>query len=365
MLRHGILVFLAALSVSCGRTATDSGARRALIVFNEEGEDLNAYDVADGFRKQVVVSGGEDEHAGALSLNGQICFDPRGSGLFVTGDDAGQPQVSPGWVVLQLHGSHVGGLSVTRVGRLVPTYQHAPDNYGCGFLRDGRVLTTDIGDNAAGPANGQLIVWFPPFDVPTPRYCKLDIAIGTAGGIFVDRDDQIFVASARVSPAIYRYTPPFPTSDDAAGGCDARDSLDAPMVSAIDKEKFIPADSHIRTPNAIVGSDHGTFYVTSILNGVIAEYGSDGEFIRRILQPPAGEMLGAHPYSTGTPLGIGIDASGSVYYADLGLINDVGIPHPGSGIGTVRRIRFVNGEPLAPEIVDSSLRFPDGIGVLK
>ncbi len=49
----------------------------------------------------------------------------------------------------------------------MPTYQQtpdAPDNYGCGVLSDGRIVTTDIGNEAGGAANGQLIIWFPPFD---------------------------------------------------------------------------------------------------------------------------------------------------------------------------------------------------------
>ena len=337
----------------------------SLTVFNAAGEDLTAYDPNDGFRKQVLVSGGEDEHAGGLSLNGQICFDPAGTGLLVVGDDAGQPQVTPGWAVLQLHGTHVGDFSVTRAGRLVPTYQHAPDNFGCGFLSGGRALTTDIGDSRSGAGNGQLIVWFPPLNASSPHYCKLDIAIGTAGGIYVDRDEHIYVASARVDPGVYRYTGPFPTADTAAGGCGGHDGTGAPMVEHLTRERFITADAHARTPSAIVASGHGTFYVSSVLNGVIAEYDASGKLVLRILQPPAGEMLGPTPFSTGSPFGIGIDASGTVYYADLGLIAvglDIG---PGDHTGTVRRIRFANGEPLAPETMEANLAFPDGIGVVE
>jgi hypothetical protein len=335
-----------------------------LVIFNEENEDMNAYDATDGFRKQVVVSGGEDEHAGGFSLNGQICFAPDGSHRFVTGDDAGQPQITPGWTVFQLHGK-VGAFSVTKITKLVPTYQDAPDNYGCGFLHDGRILTTDIGNNASGPGDGQLIVWFPPFDVPSPRYCKLDITIGTAGGIFVDSEERIYVASARVDPGIFRYTGPFPTSDDAAGGCGSHDATGAPLADNVHKEKFIAGDANVRTPNAVVGTSHGTFFVSSIFNGVIAEYGADGKFIRRILQPPVGEGLGPQPYSTGSPLGLGIDSSGTVYYADLALVFSTEGIGPSPHAGTVRRIRFENGAPLPPEIIDSGLNFPDGIGVLE
>jgi hypothetical protein len=68
---------------------------------------------------------------------------------------------------------------------------------------------------------------------------------------------------------------------------------------------------------------------------------------------------------TGTPLGIGIDASGSLYYADIGIVVHGLNIGPGSHTGTVRRIRFVNGEPQAPETMDTGLNFPDGIGVLE
>jgi hypothetical protein len=54
-----------------------------------------------------------------------------------------------------------------------------------------------------------------------------------------------------------------------------------------------------------------------------------------------------------------------LYYADLGLVNNNGNIGPGRNTGTVRRIRFVNGQPQPPETIDSMLRFPDGVGVLE
>ena len=368
----GVFVLIG-LAAGCGNdsntpvpTATAMATPvHSIIFFSTEGEDLNAYDVNDGFRKQAVVIGGEDEHAGGLSLNGEVCFAPDGSRVFATGDDAGQPQVTPGWSVFQLHGNRINEFSVTRIAKLSPTYQAQPDNYGCAFLHDGRLLTTDIGNNRSGAGNGQLVVWFPPFDALPPRYCKIDITIATAGGIYVDAGDNIYVASARENPGIYVYRPPFPTSDDAKGGCGQRDGTGAPLADSVTKETFIPTDSSARTPNAIVASNHGTFYVSSIFNGVIAEYDSQGKFIRRILVPPHGEMLGAKPYSTGTPFGLAVDSQGSLYYADLGLVSMNGNIGPGDRTGTVRRIRFENGQPLAPETIDSMLAFPDGVGVLE
>src|SRR6185295_15536221 len=115
------------------------------------------------------------------------------------------------------------------------------------------------------------------------------------------------------------------------------------------------------TPSAIVGSLHATFYVSSVFNGVIAEYDANGVFVRRILTHAQGDTL---PFMTGTPFGIGIDASGTVYYADIGVVVGPGGIGPGDNNGSVRRIRFVNGQPQPPEKMDMGLDFPDGIGVL-
>lgn len=358
-------VATATVTSTATAASTPTPTVRSIVLFSPEGEDLNLYDVHDGFRKQVLVSGGEDEHAGGLSLNGQVCFSHDGSRIFALGDDAGQPVVTPGWSVFQLHGDRIEEFSYTHLAKLTLTYQAQPDNYGCAFLSDGRLLTTDIGNNRAGAGNGQLSVWFPPFDAPNPRYCKIDITIGTAGGVYVDEADNVYVASARVNPAIYRYRPPFPTSDDASGGCGQRDGTGAGLADNVVKDVFIPPDAFSRTPNSVYGSGHGTFYVASIFNGVIAEYDANGKFVRKILSPPRGETLGAMPFSTGTPLGLVVDSEGSLYFADLGLVIKSGNIGPGNRTGTVRRIRFENGQPLPPETIDTRLAFPDGVGVFE
>ena len=59
---------------------------------------------------------------------------------------------------VDLEGGAVGDLSATQVGKLTPTYQGSGDNaenYGCGFLSDGRVLTSDVGNQANGDGDGQ------------------------------------------------------------------------------------------------------------------------------------------------------------------------------------------------------------------
>jgi len=334
------------------------------IVFNGEQNRLNAYSLSrdSGYRKRTVIPSAADDPNGR-DINGQICFAPDGSGRFIAGEDTGQPNPPQGWGWFQLAGRGIEDLTARQIGKLTPTYQTSLDNaenYGCGFLSDGRLLTTDVGNQAAGPANGQLIVWFPPFEGPeNPRYCKLDIAIGTAQGIYVDEQDNVYVASARGAPGIYVYRSPFPTSDTAGGGCGRIDPTGAPLADEVRKERFV-ADPNVPTPNAIARSPRGTFYVSSVLNGVIAEFDAEGRFLRRILKPVPGEEL---PFpSTGTPLGLGIDSNGTVYYADIGLTKALS---PGRNLGRVRRIRFRNGDPLPPDTIDSGLNFPDGIGILE
>ena len=108
------------------------------------------------------------------------------------------------------------------------------------------------------------------------------------------------------------------------------------------------------------------YYVSSVITGIIEEYTTDGILIRTVLQPPDGETLGAEPFSTGTPLGLAVDAAGTLYYADIGIVDDpVDGLGPGSNAGSVRRIDFVDGEPAAPVTLADRLPFPDGLGVFE
>jgi hypothetical protein len=344
--------------------ATTTGEAPGAIVLSTEGNNLNAYEPDPPFRKQTVIQTAADDPDG-LDINGQVCVLPDGSGLFVAGEDTGQPERTPGWGIFELDGVGVGELEAREVARLVPTYQtEGPENYGCGVLSDGRIVTTDIGNQATGPPTGQLIVWFPPFDSEEVPYCKIDVALPTPGGIHVV-DDVVYLAQARPpGNGIVRYDGPFPTSPDAAGGCGRVDGTGAPLADEAHKGQFIAADEHVATPNAVVGAPAGGFYVSSAFTGVLAEYDDAGRFVRTLVAPPAGEQLGAEPYSTGAPFGMGVDpTSGSVYWADLaiGITDSIG---PIDGAGTVRRITFdADGNPRPVETMDEGLDFPDGIGI--
>ncbi len=335
---------------------------QASVLFSGEGNNLNAYATESPFVKQNVIRNAGDDPEG-LDINAQICFFPDGSRRFIAGEDTGQPDPPAGWGIFELRGRRVGKLSARQVGKLTPTYQtDGPENYGCGFLGDGRVVTTDVGDQVEGEGNGQLIVWFPPFDEFTVRYCKIDVGIATAGQIHVDDHDRVHVMSGRGPDAgVLRYSGPFPTSDDASGGCGRRDATGAPLADAVQRDQFIGSDQLGFGAVGIVASPAGGFYVSSIAVGAILEFDAAGRLLRRVLDPPAGQGLGSFTY--GTPFGLAVDAAGTLYYADLDLV--VGPDGIGPGPdGKVWRIRFVDGEPQLPELLDRGLAFPDGLGIL-
>src|SRR5581483_333476 len=162
-----LLVSLAALAVvapSAWPTDASKKAGAGVIVLSGQGNDLDAYTGTSPFKHQTVIETRAKDPKG-LDINAQICFFPDGK-TFIAGEDTGQPNPLQGWGIFRLKGNKVGNLKAREIGKLQPTYQGATDNaenYGCGILSDGRVLTTDIGNQAAGPGDGQLIIWFPPF----------------------------------------------------------------------------------------------------------------------------------------------------------------------------------------------------------
>ncbi|MGH7785270.1 MAG: hypothetical protein ACRERC_00290 [Candidatus Binatia bacterium] len=350
----------------CTVAATTAG-----IVFGGENNRLNAYQPSDGFPKQTVIENAARDPNGR-DINGQICFTrgPAGGRRFIAGEDTNQGtgHEGAGWGLFELSGDMVGGFSAMQIGKLKPTYQTTDDgaeNYGCGFLSDGRLLTGDVGNQSTGSGNGQLIVWFPPFEGTEQHYCKLDVTIPTAQQIAIDGQDRIFISSSRGPGGVYRILGDIPTSDTAAGGCGRLDGTGKPLADEgrITRELFIAAagSESIVTPSGVVIRPNGHFYVASVLNGVIAEYDADGQFVREVLRPPAPGL----PASTGHPLGIGLASDGTIYYADIGLSVGPGGVGPGRNLGKVRRIRFVNDVPQLPEIMDEGLNFPDGIGILE
>ena len=342
------------------------------IVLNGQGNDLAAYLAEPPYTKQIVIPHFDEEsQPEGLDINAQICFDPENPRRFVAGEDTGQPDPPQGWGIFELHGDRIGELSATQVGKLTPTYQGSLDNaenYGCGFLPDGRIVTTDVGNQSAGPADGQLIVWYPPFDSYEVDYCKLDIRLGTGQQVAVT-DASVFVAQARgpgdgKGPGVYEYAiADMPRSIDE---CDDTDATGAPLHAIESRLLLAPGDQDgLGVVNGIAAAPNGNWYVSGVIGGAIAEYTADGQYVRNVLSRPEGEDLEGESYSTGTPLGIGVGPDGSLYFADIGIvISDDGIG-PGRRTGKVRRIAFdADGAPTAPDIIDEGLSFPDGIGLV-
>lgn len=366
------LVLLAVVALAELAGCGDRSGLREPIVLAPEGNRMLAFSARDPARRQVLIPSAADAPGFGRDVNGQICS-LAGTRRFVAGEDTGQPSPPPAFGVFELSGREVGSLGWRQVGRLVPTFQGEPgpsgvpataDPYGCAFLPDGRLLTTDIGSSASGPPDGQLVIWFPPLDAERPRFCKIDVAIGTAQSVIVDESGRAYVASARATAGVWRYLPPFPTSDDAAGGCGRVDATGAPLADQVKKELVVAADANVPTPTGLALTARGTLLVASVLNGVIAEYADDGRFLRHLLEPPPGERPGPEPLSTGSPLGIALGPDGTLYYADLGLVLAGGSIGPGPRTGSVRRIRFRGDDPEQPEALASALDFPDGVGVL-
>ncbi len=361
------------------------------LVYSTEGNRLRRFDIdtigTGSLVEDILIERALDDPINGRDVNGEICFDPDDSGDFMLGEDTGQPTIHPGYGRFDSTG--------TQTGKNSPTFfEPQGEPHGCEFADNGTLFTSSIGAPDSGSGDGQLILWFPPFDefpgAPTPypnteistNFCKIAVDVATAGGVAIDELDRVYLASARGAsgPAILRYSPPFPTGPDAPGGCGALDGLGSPLADTVNEEIFILDFANLATPTGIVRAPNGNWYVSSVFTGVIAEYDQDGNFVRRILEPEDDD--GQLPLLTGHPQGLAVDCAGSVYYGDLALVISggseltfggamtVGSPEntlrdigPGPN-GTVRRITFdIAGVPRAPELIKDGLAFPDGVTI--
>lgn len=393
-----ILVIAALLASACSSddrtdaasSPTETTASRVPaqpILFSPEGNNLVAYATTSPFTAQTVNTANHGfndapSDPNGWDINGQVCvFDLEGTTYLVAGEDTHQPDPPAGFGVFVLTGHDIGDLRIERVARLVPSYQptdDGPDTYGCGVLSDGRVVVTDIGNNAGGAANGQLTMFFPPFDPDPSRddetlpFCKLDEKLATGQGVAVTPDDAVYLNSPRPSDdpdamagGVWEYPGPFPTAPDAAGGCGKVDALGSPMADTTTKTKVLAAGEHdLVSPSGLALAPNGHWFVASVINGRINEYDESWVFVQTVLQPPAGEVIGEQSFSTGTPLGLAVDDDGNLFYADIGIVVRPGrTPGPGTKTGSVNRITFTDGRPNAPETIAEGLQFPDGLGL--
>ncbi|MGQ0432839.1 MAG: hypothetical protein ACT452_10600 [Microthrixaceae bacterium] len=410
---------LALIPLTARAEGTEPGAVDSnSFVFNGEGNNLNVYDASTNEGRTLVQAhngGGDPIAESERDLNAQICFGEfDGDTYFIGGEDTlqgSQGGTDPGlagWGWFKLTGDSLDTFAWEQKGKLVPTYNGDSDfneNYGCGFTEQGNLLLSDVGDQQfQGNGTGQLHIWFPdadegfgkgydfdpesdyPFHAKSDiEYCMIDTTITTAGQILVDDDGTALIGSARpdfFDPAkgwgIYRFGG-LPTTNvgcDENGLVNGKTLLEAGLVT---KDLFILDPANTPTPNAIVSNGSGGYYVSSVFNGVIAEYDANGLFVRRILSPEVAD--GPFPpalahnderdsFGSATPLGIGVDDLGRIWFADIGIVasdpSDIG---PGNGNGSLRYVdpALDDGNPLTgiePITVDFRLAFPDGIGVL-
>jgi hypothetical protein len=365
--RHTRALLLAAALLAA---ANDASSQELLYV--SEGNrlrriDLDTLDGPGPVLEELVIENATLDPEGGRDINGMVCELPDGSGRFVAGEDSGQPHPPAGWGVLTTDGRQVGKLTPSVLSDF-------SEPYGCAFDAQGRLFTTEVGRKFFGNANGQLILWFPPFDhfpgeageyphtdALSSGACKLATDIGTAAGVAVDAEGRVYVAAAS-GLEVLRFSPPFPSSADAEGGCGERDPTGAPRADRVQRERFLGAmpSKGMLTYSGLALAPNGNLYVASVITGRIAEFDPDGGFVRFVLKPP--DLLPPHP--TGHPQGLAVDARGQLFYADLAL--EFGLSGIGPGPdGKVWRIRFdAQGQPLPPELLARGLAFPDGLGVL-
>ena len=336
--------------------------RAGELLYGPEGNRLRVYDLdpVPGARAETVLierASLDPEHG--RDVNGMVCPLPDGSGRFVAGEDTGQPAVPGGWGIFERDG--------TQSGKLTPTSRTEPypEPYGCAFAPDGRLFTSEVGSPGFLASNGQLILFFPPYQGfrsgADASYCKLAVDLGTPTGLAVDRHGRLYVASASQAE-ILRFSPPFPTAPTAAGGCGRRDATGAPLADAVQREVFAGAVWHagLVTYSGLAFSPRGTLYAASVATGRIGEFDADGKLLRLVLAPE--EWL--PPFATGTPQGLAVDGRGRLYYADLDLRWRDWTLGPGPD-GKVWRIDFdAAGAPLAPRPLRAGLQFPDGLAVV-
>lgn len=345
-------------------TPAESGT---LLLVNE-GNRLRRIDIdtigADHQLEDVLV-----HEAGATpdgrDINGQICQVPGTDGAFVAGEDSGQPHPPPGWGMFDKTGHQIGKLTASY-------FVAGAEPHGCAVAPDGTLFTSEVGFQGFGTSNGQLIQWFAPLDTfPGPpgaypatddrstNFCKLAVDLGTAGGVAVDAEGRVYVAQSS-GFRIDRFSPPFPTGPDAAGGCGGVDTTGAPVATTVHRETFAVASDGLLTFSGVALAPNGNIYASSVLTGRIAEYDLDGNLVRLILAPDAT----VPPIPTGNPQDVTVGPDGTIYYADLDLVGSLPDVGPGPN-GKVWRIRFdADGNPRPPEIVRQGLAFPDGVAVV-
>lgn len=387
-MRRVLAVGLVALGlVTTSDVRADGGAE---FVLSPEGNHLWAYDAGTGASQLLArAQNGTDPGVAAPNgmvrdINGQVCVAPDGHHLIagedtvVGGGDSHDPRIA-GWGWFTIEGDAIGSLAIEQVGKLAPEagvgpgYAGDPDNYGCGFLDQDRLFTTAIGNTLPGePANGQLFLWFGPFDegfevvdgrffAGTVDHCEIDVGLATAGGIAVGPDGAVHVATNRPDDqlrpgGIARYTGTWPTTvEQCTPEYLAANITRTQLVPKLPIAVPLVPHLHAITPSAVVLTPQGTMLVSSVFTGTVAEFRLDGTWKRDVF-PTSPLALPGLPLGD-TPYGLALTSDGSLWVADLGIVGAA----PADGQGSLRRV-----DPAGHHtIVRAGLDFPDGLGVYR
>ncbi len=321
-----LLVIVSLAVAACG----DSGGGTRERLFAPQDNELQVHDLSTG---DVTVLIPADRN----TVNGQACLVPDGDGAFVMGEDTGQNEGRrQGWGIFSPEGMLIKKILEPES----PDEAKQVEPFGCGFDADARLFVTDVGTGSFGASDGKLIVFFPP---DYEQSCLLDTTLRTAGTVAIDDAGNVYIPEPVPPGRVVRFSPPFPSGPDE---CDKQPA----------RSTFIE-DAEMTTPLGIARATNGNWYVSSVfLPPTIREYDANGDFVRTIIEGS----------DIGNPAGLAVDSKGTLYYADLGLVQEPGeLPGPGEGTGTVRRVTFDDeGEPSAPEIMASGLDFPDAVSVL-
>lgn len=352
------------------------------VVLNAQGEYLDAYliDGTEPPRRVVLIDPDPADPTklkgkpprGGRHVNGQLCFFPKGfghDGDFLLADDTYReacldpdtPQARcrvrnkrskwyvgkdpDGWAVFHKNGKWTREHIHTAWDFSQPEPQGNFDPQGCAFDAQGRFFGTDVGHGDPTSRDGSLIVFFPGKKNRYDTYCFLDKQLGAPGMPVQDAAGNLYIAEP-AGGRVVKFAPPFPSS---AADCQNPEKL---VSTPPTKTTFIAGSANLATPAGlahVTGSDH--LYVGSVLiPAVVNEYDANGALVRNIVMPgvPA------------NPLGLGAGSDGTLYYAELNLDPMTFSPR----CGRVSRTRFAAGGILAPEVLGTRLRFPDGVTVV-
>ena len=280
------------------------------------------------FRKQRVITNARQGPRRSRHQRADLLLprdDEGGTRWFIAGEDTGQPNPPQGWGIFQLKGNKIGKLQAKQDREAHPDVPGLDSTTrrttAAGSCPDGRVVTTDIGNQASGDGDGQLIVWFPPFN-------------RTQGAVLQDRHrdrdrgqhprDATTASTSRrpgrrppacgATPARSRRRTPRP----AGAAAPTRPAHRSP-TRCRRRSSSRPA-APIATPNAIARSPRRLLRVE--------RHHRRHRRVRPRRRVPAQRprararrrRSASSPYATGTPLGLGVDRRGNLFYADIGIV---------------------------------------------